>query len=220
MTATNIITEPDAIHMFCDGAHYLGDGTLGAVSSKGYMLPHLRAAASVRGPTLFMDRLGPEIGRRFETFDEMVDGIVDLAREVSERDAETLGLCQIGADFDLFVAGFSEARDRPEAYIVASHGTNVEPWILHELGPLAIAPYDAELSVKLEAMEPATDVLSAGIAIMEAQRGVHAQNAGHGPAMAGVGGHCQWIKITRDSIQTAIVRRWDDVAGEVLGVAA
>ena len=30
MSAVNIITEPDAIHMFCDGAHYLGDGTLGA----------------------------------------------------------------------------------------------------------------------------------------------------------------------------------------------
>lgn len=217
MSAVNIITEPDAIHMFCDGAHYLGDGTLGAVSSKGHLLPHLRAAASVRGPTLFMDMLAPEIGRRFETFEEMVEGIVDLAREVSEREADTLGLCQIGADFDLFVAGW--LGNQPAAYVLSSHDTNVEPWVLHELGPLAIAPYDVELGAKLEAMEPATDVLSAGIAIMEAQRGVHGQNAGHGPAMAGVGGHCQWIKITRDSIQTAIVRRWDDVVGERLGLA-
>lgn len=220
MTATNIIIQPDAINMFVDGAHYLGDGTLGAVSSKGYLLPHLNAAASCRGPSVFMDRLGPEIGRRFESFDEMVEGIVYLAREVFEREADTLARCQIGADFDLFIAGFSEARSRPEAYIVASHGTNVEPWVVHELGPIAVAPYDAEMGAKLEAMEPATDVLTAGIAIMEAQRGVHGQNAGHGAAMAGVGGHCQWIKITRDSIQTAIVRRWDDVVGERLGLAA
>src|SRR5690606_23201129 len=158
-----------------------------------------------------------EIGRRFESFDEMVEGIVCLAREVFEREADTLALCQIGADFDLFVSGFSESRNRPEAYIVASHGTNVEPWVLHELGPIAIAPYDAELGAKLEAMEPTTDVLAAGIAIMEAQRGVHGQNAGHGPAMAGVGGHCQWIKITRESIQTAIVRKWDDEFLERLG---
>lgn len=217
MSAVNIITEPDAIHMFCDGAHYLGDGTLGAVSSKGHLLPHLRAAASVRGPTLLMDMLAPEIGRRFETFEEMVDGIVDLAREVSEREADTLGLCQIGADFDLFIAGW--LGNQPAAYVLSSHGTNVEPWVLHELGPIAIAPYDAELGAKLEAMEPATDVLSVGIAIMEAQRGLRGQHAGHGAVMAGVGGHCQWIKITRDSIQTAIVRKWDDVVGERLGVA-
>lgn len=217
MSAVNIITEPDAIHMFCDGAHYLGDGTLGAVSSKGYLLPHLNAAASCRGPTVFMDTLGPEIGRRFESFDEMVDGIVDLARDVFEREADTLARCQIGADFDLFIAGW--LGNQPVAYVLSSHGTNVEPWVLHELGPIAIAPYDAELGAKLEAMEPTTDVLSAGIAIMEAQRGVHGQNAGHGPAMAGVGGHCQWIKIARESIQTAIVRRWDDEFLERLGVA-
>lgn len=219
MSAVNIITEPDAIHMFCDGAHYLGDGTLGAVSSKGYLLPHLNAAASCRGPTVFMDRLGPEIGRRFESFDEMVEGIVYLAREVFEREADTLARCQIGADFDLFVSGFSEDRNRPETYVLSSHDTNVEPWVLHDLGPIAIAPYDAELGAKLEAMEPTTDVLAAGIAIMEAQRGFRGQNAGHGAVMAGVGGHCQWIKITRESIQTAIVRKWDDEFLERLGVA-
>ncbi|MBA4223374.1 MAG: hypothetical protein C0458_21810 [Methylobacterium sp.] len=220
MTAVNIITETDAIHVFCDGAHYLGDGTLGAISSKGQLYPHLNAVACSRGPTLLMDMLGPEIGRKFETFDELVEGIVDLAREVSEREVDTLQFCQIGADFDLFVAGFSIARNRPEAYVVASHDTNVEPWILHRLGPVAIAPYNSELAVLLEAMEPATDILSAGVETMEAQRRIRGQNAGHGPGMAGVGGHCQWIKITRESIQTAVVRRWDDRIGEVLGEAA
>ncbi|WP_066715916.1 MULTISPECIES: hypothetical protein [Hyphomicrobiales] len=219
MTAANIITQPDAIHMFCDGAHYLGDGTLGAVSSKAHLLPHLHAAAVCRGPSVFMDMLAPEIGRRFETFAELVDGIVDLARDVFEREADTLALCQVGADFDLFIAGW--LGDQPAAYVLASHSTSVEPWILHQLGPISIAPFDDALSAALEAAEPATDVLDAGLAVMELQRSLRGQNAGHGAAMVGVGGHCQYVRITPESIQTAIVRRWDeDWIGLRLGVAA
>lgn len=219
MTACNIIKTDDAIHLFCDGAHYLGDGTLGAVSSKAHMFPHLSAAALCRGPSQFMDMLGPEIGRQFETFAELVDGIVTLAREVFDREAGTLGLCQIGADFDLFVCGW--LGNQPAAYVLASHGTNVEPWVLHELGPVAIAPFDDAVSAALEAMEPAADVLEAGLAIMEAQRGLRSQNAGQGATMVGVGGHCQYVRITPESIQTAIVRRWnEDWIGLKLGLAA
>lgn len=105
--------------------------------------------------------------------------------------------------------------------MLASHGTNVEPWVLHELGPLAVAPFDEALGAALEAMEPAANVLDAGLAIMERQRGIRGQNAGQGATMVGVGGHCQYVRITPESIQTAIVRRRDeDWIGLKLGVAA
>ncbi len=84
-----------------------------------------------------------------------------------------------------------------------------------------MAPFDDALGAALEAMEPASDVLGAGLAIMELQRGLRGQNAGQGATMVGVGGHCQYVKITPASIQTAIVRRWDeDWIGLKLGLAA
>ena len=222
MTACNIIHEADAIYIFTDGASYHSDGTLGAVAQKVWPLAHLNCALVCRGPHVLMPALIGDAGTIFASFDELTAGIVPLAMATYARHKDALDLCSIGPDFDLFIAGWSEARGQPETYVVCSHGTSVEAWSLVPLGPVAIAPFNGDLAewaaINLERLQALDDPNAMGLELMEAQRGLKGQHAGTGEQIRGVGGFCQVTRITPRSILTGILRRWPDEIGEPLGI--
>jgi len=129
-------------------------------------------------------------------------------------------LCATGPDIEVSLAGWSKSRERRESYVVTSHSVNGPAWELQPLGPVAVAPFDADLDARCAVLGPTDDVVSTGVALMEEQRKVRGPHAGVGASVAGVGGFCQLTVIRPQSIQTAVVRKWDDVAGEVLGLPA
>ena len=222
MSAVNIIRVPDAVHIFTDGASYHADGRLGAVGQKVWPLAHLNAALICRGPHLLMPSLIGRISTVFASFDELVAGIVQLAMIAFAEHKATLDCCELGPDFDLFIAGWSEARGRGESYVVCSHSTHVEAWSLAPLDDVALSPFNDEFGLWMTANAErlaATDSMSEmGAEMMEAQRGIKGDHAGKGAPIHGVGGFCQWTMITPCTITTGIVRRWPDAIGEPLGI--
>lgn len=220
MSACNIIKTDEAIYMFTDAANYYGDGTLGAVSQKVSILAHLNAAISCRGPRGFAEELAQAINGEFDTFDALVESFALAVSNFYFVGRDRYALCATGPEVEVYLAGWSESRGQPESYVVTSHSLYGPAWELQPLGPLAIAPFDADLDARCASLEPGEDVISTGVTLMEEQRKVRGLHAGVGAAVAGVGGFCQLTVIRPQSIQTAVVRRWDDRVGEVLGVAA
>lgn len=220
MSACNIIKTDEAIYLFSDAANYYGDGTLGAVSQKVSILAHLNCAISCRGPRGFAEELSQAVNGSFGTFDELVDSFALVVSNFYVVGRAQYQRCATGPEIEVFLAGWSESRGRPESYVVCSHSLHGEAWSLQPLGPLAVAPYDGDLAERLAAMAPGEDIISTGVALMEEQRRVRAPHAGAGPSVAGVGGFCQVVVIRPESIQTAVVKRWPDRIGEPLGAAA
>lgn len=219
MSAVNIIKTDDAAYLFTDAASYYADGTLGAVGQKVAILGHLNCAISCRGPAGFDDELAQAINTAFGSFDELVESFaLVVSNYFVGRDR--YARCETGPEVEVFLAGWSVSRDRPESYVVCSHGLNGEPWSLQPLGPVAIAPYEQALAERLGRLEPSENVIEIGIALMEQQRLVRAPHAGAGPAVAGVGGFCQATVVSAFGVSTMIVKRWPDVVGEQLGLAA
>lgn len=218
MTAINIITTPAAIHMLTDGASYLADGTLGALSSKVYPLPHLSAVLSVRGPHMMLPLVGATLSMA-DSFDDLVAGLADAVRGVVDAWGGLLTMCDIGADFDLVVAGFGAAG--PAAYVLTSKERDGVPaWKAHRLGPFVAMPWDAATEARVEH----------GLTLAEREgelddpegfllRVVEAQRRFHEDGRHGVGGFAQCTVLDRQGISSRVVRRWDDVMGERLGGA-
>lgn len=220
MSACNIIRTDDAIYMFTDAASYWADGTLGAVGQKISILAHLNCSISCRGPRGFAEELAQAINGAFGSFDELAESFALAISNFYYVGRDHYAKCATGAEIEVFLAGWSESRQRPESYVVCSHGLHGEPWSLIPLGPVAVAPFDADLDARCAAIEPSDDIVSVGVALMEEQRKVRGPHAGTGPAVAGVGGFCQMTVIRPQSIQTAIVHRWPDQIGQPLGGAA
>lgn len=220
MSACNIIKTDEAIYMFTDAASYYGNGILGAVGQKVSVLAHLNCAISCRGPSGFAEELAQAINGSFGTFDELVESFALAVSNFYAVGQAQYERCATGPSVEVFLAGWSEAREQPESYVVTSHSLTGPAWELLPLGPIAVAPFDAELDARCAALEPTDDVIAAGVSIMEEQRKVRGAHAGIGLAVAGVGGFCQVTVIRPQSIQTAVVRRWPDQIGEALGVAA
>jgi hypothetical protein len=220
VSACNIIKTEDAIYMFTDGASYYGDGTLGAVGQKVSILAHLNCAISCRGPKGFAEELAQALNDAYGSFDELVESFALAVSNFYYLGRDRYALCATGPEIEVYLAGFSESRGQPESYVVTSHSLYGPAWELQPLGPLAIAPFDADLEARCSAMEPGEDVIGTGVTLMEEQRKVRGQHAGAGARVGGVGGFCQVTIIRPQSIQTAVLRRWDDWLGEVLGEAA
>lgn len=186
-------------------------------------LPHLRAALAARAPSLFLSLIGQELGSRFESFDALVQHGVEAVRVHVDACAAVFEQCILGSDFDLVIAGFSEKRDRGETYTITSRErASSSAWTMNHCGPEFVSPYNAELQERLNSLaksplHPGSDPVALGLAVMEEQRGMRGEQAAGHPPAAGVGGFCQLTTITREAIQTRILRRWNDRIGEPLG---
>lgn len=222
MSAVNIIRDADTIHIFTDAAGYDATGRLRSLGQKVYAIPHLSCAIACRGPSIMLALAAAHIEERFHTFDALVGGLVEALRDTATASADLLSACEIGDAFDFFLAGWSESRDAAESYIVCSHDSYVRPWELVPLDRVALSPFDEALAASLERDPPggkaADSIPHFGLAVMERQRGIVAQNAGGGPAMKGVGGFCQWTVISRQSVQSSILKYWPDQIGEPIGL--
>jgi hypothetical protein len=222
VTAINVIQRPHAVHMLTDGAAYLPDGTLGLATQKVVAVAHLSAAFSARGPRLFMPLVGEHIAGAFKSFDEMVEGIIEVVRAASRDYLPLFDLCAHGPTFQMVIAGWSTARRKPETYVLTDNGEKlgIPSWKLQPFGALLVMPWDEDTAARIrltkEEMAGRLDPVRDGLRILEAQRFAKAIQGRETEAAHGVGGFAQLTTITAENITTRILKRWPDLVGEKL----
>lgn len=117
MTAVNIAIQKRSVHVMTDGLSYDKDGTIVEVSPKCWALPSLHGAVACMGPCLAGIVTAAEFTKRFASFDGM---IADLEEAMPRIFTANLSLFSGSGipDLRVYIAGWSESRDRPEAYSI------------------------------------------------------------------------------------------------------
>lgn len=173
---------------------------------------------AARGPSILTPLLAEAVQQAFRTFDAAALGLAEVIEEAVGTYGEVLGRCDIGADFDLLMAGWSEARDCGEVYYLSSiDRAGVPAWTLSKCGPVVLSPNDDAMTERLRPKASQLDLsrndpLAVALVIMEEQRGVAGLQGGDEP-VHGVGGFAQATTVTRDGISSRILRRWADPVG-------
>lgn len=210
MSAINVLIQKDRVHLFTDGAAYLPDGQIQAILPKGRMLPHVNAAMAMRGAFIGLAPISEELSRA-ASFDDLKANIVPVLQSCAVHYEHLLNQCSCGTDFEVAIAGISEATG-PTAYLVASHGAYGEPWIIHDLGGLSATPANTEVHNRIvdiasgreaDRLDPVAD----GLAIMEAQRAARFDDG------VTIGGFAQLTTIDADGVHSRIIHRWPDRVG-------
>lgn len=131
---------------------------------------------------------------------------------------------------EILIAGWSEARDRPEAYLSVSNPAKhphpgVKAFDLWPVpSPYFMGPVPDDLSELTEAGYPAPgdvegfDAEAHGVPIFEISRRTASPSNPADPAslMYGVGGFIEHVAITREGIDRQIVRVWPDEVGRAI----
>lgn len=203
MTAVNIVITDRAAHVVTDGAATRKDGTIGYIGNKVYSAPHMRAVFALRGYGVLLDSIGPSLSNYRTTFDEVaqgawVPGIMSAYRGTGADE-----------DFDLYVAGWSEERDQPEAYWLS---TRVAPELVQMPVNALFSPGTPETTrVSREVLFLGDDdetFCKAMVTIMETQRQTSTDEHRI------IGGFVQLTTITKEQTTQRILHRWPDKVGE------
>jgi hypothetical protein len=117
MTAVNIVSQKRAVHIMTDGLSYTKEGTIVDVSPKCWALPALNAAVACMGPSLANIVMAAEFTKRFRSFDEMIGGLEEAMPKIFAANLSLFSGSGI-SDLKVYVAGWSEGRNRPEAYSI------------------------------------------------------------------------------------------------------
>ena len=220
MTAINVIKQSNAVHVLTDGAGYNADGTLIAIANKVWPVAHLNLVLASRGSAYFAPLLAQHASAAAHSFDHLKSIMPALALELAGRFAPLMRMSELGSQFDLVVAGWSETSG-PSSYFLCDHhqhGPSVEPWKPVDLGPISLLPQTAAMKVDLDHEFPngadpdQFDSVKDGMCILEIQRRHPSE---HGPAgshmLRGVG---MFAQLTRGAIETKIIHRWPDEIGK------
>lgn len=248
MSACNVLLQPQrkAVHMMVDAAGYDTDGVILTLSQKCFALPTLPAAVSATGVGIAGELLAREIGRQFDTFDELIHGLEDFGREFYDVYAETISTFPL-TDINMTVIGWSVSRRGPEAYSMAmtepdqdayikertekqkaEFGANAiiqnEPFKRVELdtctiNPPPFKPFDQiafEIKPGAEGFE-LMDPERDLLHILEAQRRRKFATRPGWPEAHKVGGFALLTSVTQDEVTQKIVHRWsEDRVGELI----
>ncbi len=225
MSACSIIHGRDCVHMLTDGASWAGDMTVDWIGSKVSTLLDGRAAWSARGSGLFLDRLDC-LQRGFDVahgFDDLI-GILPAALQIAFGPLD-----QGCGDGEVTVIGWSESRERAEAWTIATHDEALPadlpgyvPYVAQEIFPAMARPGVDSLSTTLglDQQSPtldeflALDIEPAAIRLLEAQRRTLIDE----PPIRGyaVGGFGELTTAARDGIERRTIATWPDRVGEVV----
>lgn len=229
MSAIITLTRQHAVDVLTDGAAYDEDGILRAVVGKAIALPTLPAVITARGPLLFLQAIAFRASAIFSSFDELVDGIEARFDELVDNVDELLaGSGQPACE--LYIAGWSARRNRPEAYLFRTHSVDWTPekkiseTISNEAGKLieldvcsiTPGPYVADLKAAGFTGDEDPDKLGPEdlLRIMEVQRRMSFD--GTNGKFHGVGGLALLSSVTRDGVAQRVIHRWPDRVGELI----
>ncbi len=208
MTALNIYVSSDSVDFFTDSAIFdmKAGGSVEGFGSKVIPLPHQGAVMSATGFSWVSIMMAGVIATSgIETFDQLHERLPALISNAVKNDP---GGSVAYGKFELAIAGFSETRNAPEAYVIYSYADQGWPaWRMRTTGNYTSPKVDKRF-------DPA-DIGGSGLQILEDQR--RALCAGRGFenfALHAVGGVAQHTRIDRDGISIKVVKRWPDVIGQ------
>lgn len=240
MSAVNIIERPsDGLHFITDGASYTLDGRVVAFTSKTFVMPNLPAIMSSRGSAWAGPILSWEFGRRFTTFDELVEGIETAFPNLYEQHYGLFS--DSGVDLiELYIGGWSHRSNSVAAYRISSFdqsGLASRADVAAELQVDVAQPFkltkidtrDGYVSPNLDQLALARgfgDDLSSiarmpierlARIILELQRERSISiDPGAMPEGHYIGGFAQVTTLTNTAVTTRVVHRWTDQVGEII----
>lgn len=235
MSAFIALVREDRIEIVSDGANYDLSGRMMAVTEKVRVFPDIPMAiwgrgsnTIVNGAAAMVKTLGPLYGLiEQNTFDEAAKRLESVfATRLKSRIGDEM---PDGCHSEVFMAGFSEHLGHPVIVCMRTFaweggdGSQFEPWKVYMMpspwfgGPLIAAEVAKELygsPNKFESigLEPHAVQL---MQTMREQKDIN-PTAPHLPPMHGVGGHVQFVSVSRDSVDSRIIHCWDDPIGEVI----
>jgi len=240
MSAFITLAREDTIEMISDGALYDASGRLVGVKAKAIALPEIPAAIVGRGADAIVGSLAhlaaitsplAVIAGAPNSFDDLMKRIeIDLVPRIRSKVEEAGGVPDY-AQSELAIAGFSE-KIGPTVAVMRTFDLSYDhdedgieylsAWKLYTLPAYWAAGPDISEDVKAmglswedlcrDGLRPyAVDLMEA----MRRRKDVNPLVAGDTP-MHGVGGHCQYVEITRDDARSEILHVWPDVVGELI----
>lgn len=222
MTAVITVVGDEAAHLVTDGAGVDAAGLVQLIAPKAHIFPHIKAAIALRGMHVAFPVFQTHLAGIADSYDGLKAHFAEGFQQDWELHKEELAKA-FGPSvlvFDLFVVGWSEAKNGPDAYAFFSHARHAgeAAYRVTDLDYVCATP---ELPAHfLERLAPKLSGVGfdrAAIKIMEEQRRLIA-TAADSPTLAEpnsiVGGFVQVTTVTVDAITTRVVHRWPDKLGE------
>lgn len=239
MSAFIHLVRDDCIEIVIDGALYDTDGRLMGVKRKAIAIPEVPMAIWGRGADAIVGTLSHLVNITMPildfagqaSFDNVMKRIeLDMAPKLREK-TEAAGGIPDGAHSEVLVAGFSDAIGPCVAVmrtfgIEYDHGPDgkeyLAPWKFYRLPAYWAAGPDIAQDIEAmgltwddlcrDGLRPyALDLMTA----MRKRKDVNPLVAGDTP-IHGVGGHCQFVAISRDDARSEILHDWHDPIGELI----
>jgi hypothetical protein len=202
LSALNVCVTANAVHIFTDAASYdASTGKHTGYSQKVAMLAHLPALIATRGSMALLPLFSWECGSKFQTFDDMVAGLVDTAQACASALESVIAKCG-SSQIEIVAAGFSQTHNRPQAYLLQ----NEKGWTLSPIELAHVSPADDELKVKVAALgiDPAEP--GHGHRLMREQHSRTWQLGG--ASISAVGGWCQIATVSKYGVSSRVLERW------------
>lgn len=208
MTALNIFVSSDHVDLFTDSAIFdlAKGGVVEGFGSKVIPLPHQGAVMAATGYSWVSIVMAGVIATTgIETFDQLSERLPTLISDAVKNDP---GGSPAYGKFELAIAGFSERRDAPEAYVLYSYADQGWPaWNLRKVGNYT--------SPKVARRFDPSDTVGSGLQIIEDQRNELCGARGfEGISCHAVGGVAQHARLDREGITIKVIKRWPDVVGQ------
>lgn len=216
MSAFIVNRSSESVVILTDGAACdpANGYVLSSLESKIWPMPHISAVMLWVGSTNIPRLLILYRQKQWTSFDRMLEVLPENLREAAATARERFP--DSNATAGVVVAGWSDKRQRFETYSIETHhdedpSTTPE---LTELPKLSRCPAFDDAAV-LVAQDKAGNGIECLHELMEMQRREKQVPAStkDQEAIYTVGGFIQQTVLTKDKIETSIVKRWNDVIG-------
>ncbi|WP_296038232.1 hypothetical protein [uncultured Agrobacterium sp.] len=215
MTAINTFVRESGVYFVVDGATYLpsfgGNPARTGRMAKVHHIPWLGAAFAITGPVMATFCLGPLIGDSLAgDFDEFTAEFPDLLRR-GAGDMSRAGQGHLFSPCEVVIGGWSNARERYEAYAVSTDGgvSNGKPAFTLRPVTKYIRPYPpAAVGAVFEAEHAARD----GMRILEMQRQANVESIDGKRVNGAIGAFAQLAHLTREGMTSKLIGVFEDAA--------
>ena len=212
MTAINVIKQSAAVHMLTDGACWLPSGRFGPPCIKSWPLPYLNCVIAARGPRCAPALIADYVGSAAVSYDDFKSRAAGIILEATKFYQNVFSLNErFGGRTEYVVAGWSELAG-PDAFVVSGDQHSLK---VSDSGPVMMAPGSADMETAVWASLAPTisgpddlDPVRDGLAMLNAQRNSRTLSSDTADAIVGAFAHL--TTVTRNSISSRIVHRWEE----------
>jgi hypothetical protein len=127
MSSAIMLKQRDSIHLAVDAAAYFSDGIVASLIDKCAAIHEMHCAITTLGASNWQPIICDAIREKFATFDELMDGIEVLLKEVFEAHSDTVAAPGLRVTGDVWMIGWSKRRQAPEGFTIGLD--HLDEWI-------------------------------------------------------------------------------------------